>query len=90
MVIKETENDDLTNVMQELIETYADQMGDVAISLCQELVCVVNYLLAAVSGQPTHPCPHSINTENFLRGNFFCVRIAINKENFVDFNFFGV
>ena len=41
MVIKETQNDDLTNVMQELIETYGDQMGDVAISLCQELVCCV-------------------------------------------------
>ncbi len=38
MVIKETENDDLTNVMQELIETYADQMGDVAVELCKELV----------------------------------------------------
>lgn len=38
MVIKETENDDLTNVMQELIETYADQMGEVAVGLCQELV----------------------------------------------------
>ena len=38
VVIKETENDDLTNVLQELIETYADEIGDVAVSLCQELV----------------------------------------------------
>ena len=38
MVIKETQNDDLTSVMQELIETYGDQMADVAVSLCQELV----------------------------------------------------
>ena len=41
VVIKETENDDLTNVMQELIETYADQIGDVAVNLCQELVCSI-------------------------------------------------
>ena len=38
MVIKETQNDDLTNVMQEIIETYGDQMSDVAVTLCQELV----------------------------------------------------
>ncbi len=38
MVIKETANDDLTQVMTELIETYGDQMADVAISLCRELV----------------------------------------------------
>ena len=38
MVIRETENDDLTSVMQELIETYSDQIGDVAVSLCANLV----------------------------------------------------
>ena len=42
-MIKETENDDLTNVMQELIETYADQMGEVAVNLCQELVSEESY-----------------------------------------------
>eukprot|EP00731_Ephydatia_muelleri_P006488 Em0003g736a len=38
VVIKETENDDLTSVLQELIETYSDQISDVAVSLCANLV----------------------------------------------------
>ena len=38
MVIHETENDDLTAVMQELIETYADDIADVAVNLCVRLV----------------------------------------------------
>lgn len=38
MVIRETENDDLTSVMQELIETYTEQIGDVAVDLCANLV----------------------------------------------------
>jgi predicted Rdx family selenoprotein len=37
-VIRETENDDLTAVMQELIETYADDIADVAVQLCASLV----------------------------------------------------
>ena len=38
VVIRETENDELTSVMEELIETYSDQIGDVAVSLCASLV----------------------------------------------------
>ena len=38
VVIRETENDDLTEVMQQLIETYADQMEDVAVSIASNLV----------------------------------------------------
>ncbi len=38
VVIRETENDDLTSVMQELIETYSEQIGDVAVDLCANLV----------------------------------------------------
>jgi len=44
VVIRETENGDLTNVMQELIETYAEQIGDMAVSLCASLVsCRVSH-----------------------------------------------
>ena len=43
-MIRETENDDLTSVMQELIETYADQIGDVAIGLCASLVGVAKLI----------------------------------------------
>ncbi len=42
-MIRETENDELTGVMEELIETYSDQIGDVAVSLCASLVS--KYLL---------------------------------------------
>ena len=38
-VIKDTENDDLTEVLQELIETYSDNIIDVAVDLCSTLVC---------------------------------------------------
>lgn len=38
VVIKETENDDLTGVLEELIDTYPHQIGDVAVGLCQHLV----------------------------------------------------
>ena len=41
VIIRETENDDLTSVLQELIETYSDQIGDVAVSLCANLVRIV-------------------------------------------------
>ena len=44
MVIKETENDDLTSVMQELIETYADEIGDVAVAICSNLVSSPPYV----------------------------------------------
>ena len=38
VVIRETENDELTSVMEELIETYSDQIEDVAVELCVSLV----------------------------------------------------
>ena len=75
MVIKETENDDLTNVMQELIETYADQMGDVAISLCQELVRVVNYLLAE-SLPILVPIAYY---RKYFEGQFFCEKCCTQR-----------
>ncbi len=37
-MIRETENDELTGVMEELIETYSDEIGDVAVNLCASLV----------------------------------------------------
>ena len=40
VVIRETENDDLTSVLQELIETYSDNITDVTVDLCTTLVCL--------------------------------------------------
>jgi hypothetical protein len=45
VVIRETENDDLTEVMQQLIETYADQMEDVAVPIAANLVSTFNELV---------------------------------------------
>ena len=44
VVIKETENDDLTGVLEELIDTYPHQIGDVAVGLCQHLVLILHTL----------------------------------------------
>ena len=51
MVIRETENDELTSVMEELIETYSDQIEDVAVELCVSLVSQ----LAPMGGLKTGP-----------------------------------
>lgn len=45
VVIKETENDDLTGVLEELIDTYPHQIGDVAVGLCQHLVLHSSYCI---------------------------------------------
>ena len=47
-VIKDTDNDDLTEVLQELIETYYDSIADIAVELCSTLVStiVLNFKVA--------------------------------------------
>lgn len=47
VVIKETENDDLTGVLEELIDTYPHQIGDVAVGLCQHLATAFNEIFEA-------------------------------------------
>lgn len=37
-IIRETENDDLTNVMQKIVCTYAEQLMPIAVQMCQHLV----------------------------------------------------
>ena len=41
-VIRETENDDLTGVMQKLISTYGDQhqVASIAVDIARDLVCI--------------------------------------------------
>jgi hypothetical protein len=46
-IIKDTDNDDLTEVLQEIIETYYDCIIDIAVELCSELV--IHDLLIFVS-----------------------------------------
>ena len=47
--MRETENDDLTNVLQQLIETYADEIEDVAVSLCHSLVRLHHHYIIVLS-----------------------------------------
>lgn len=37
-LIRETENDDLTNVMQKIVYTYYEQIMPIAVDICQHLV----------------------------------------------------
>lgn len=41
-IIKDTDNDDLTEVLQELIETYYECIVDIAVDLCSQLVSKFN------------------------------------------------
>ena len=45
-IIRETENDDLTTVMQKLVGTFPDQLMPIAVEICQHLVIIhlLNYL----------------------------------------------
>jgi hypothetical protein len=37
-IIRETENDDLTSVMQKIVYTYTEQLMPIAVEICQHLV----------------------------------------------------
>lgn len=37
VVIKETENDDMTNVMQKIVHTFSEELQPIAVSICKEL-----------------------------------------------------
>lgn len=46
-IIRETENDDLTSVMQKIVCTYTEQLMPIAVEICQHLVrhiiCVIKH-----------------------------------------------
>jgi hypothetical protein len=50
-IIKDTDNDDLTEVLQEIIETYYDCIIDIAVELCSELAASFTGLLEASGGE---------------------------------------
>jgi hypothetical protein len=43
-IIRQTENDDLTSVMQKIVCTYTEQLMPIAVEICQHLV-IINPLL---------------------------------------------
>jgi hypothetical protein len=41
-IIRETENDDLTNVIQKMICEYSEEVTPIAVEMTQHLVCCLN------------------------------------------------
>lgn len=41
-IIRETENDDLTNVIQKMICEYSEEVTPIAVEMTQHLVCYLN------------------------------------------------
>lgn len=46
-VIKETENDDLTNVMQKIVHTFSDELQPIAVSICEQLAATFMTVLSS-------------------------------------------
>lgn len=46
-IIRETENDDLTNVIQKMICEYSEEVTPIAVEMTQHLVCCLNHLCVA-------------------------------------------
>lgn len=44
-VLKETENDDITSVVQKIIATYYDQLAPIMYDICQNLVRILFYFI---------------------------------------------
>ncbi|XP_042213506.1 importin-7-like isoform X2 [Homarus americanus] len=49
-VIKETENDDLTNVMCKIVTTYTDQLTPIAVEMCTQLAATFQQVVDAEDG----------------------------------------
>lgn len=49
-IIRETENDDLTNVMQMVVMTYTDQLRPIAVEICQHLAQTFSQVLQTDEG----------------------------------------
>lgn len=49
-VIKETENDDLTNVMQKIVHTFSEELQSIAVNICQHLAETFRNVLASDEG----------------------------------------
>lgn len=49
-VIKETENDDLTNVMQKIVHTFSEELQPIAVNICKHLAETFMHVLASDEG----------------------------------------
>lgn len=84
-VIKETENDDLTNVMCKIVTTYTDQLTPIAVEMCTQLAATFQQVCVWVGGSAwvcisrDHPnlqpsCPSSLSPR-------FCCFILLYCHN---------
>lgn len=49
-VLKETENEDLTSVVQKIISLYYNKLAPIMYDICQNLVCILlNYLVININ-----------------------------------------
>lgn len=48
-IIRETENDDITTVIQKIVCTYSEQLMPIAVEMCQHLVSIIHLNLLARS-----------------------------------------
>ncbi|XP_055373392.1 importin-7 [Condylostylus longicornis] len=49
-IIRETENEDLTNVMQKIVSTFAEQLLPIAVEICQQLASTFRQVLESDGG----------------------------------------
>ncbi len=67
-IIRETENDDLTSVMQKIVCTYTEQLVPVAVDICQHLVGT----FAQVHSTPSFtPCMYNLLSVFRIRIHMF-------------------
>jgi hypothetical protein len=88
VVIRETENDDLTEVMQQLIETYADQMEDVAVAIAANLVATFNELVDLSGDTPEDDSYKALTAlgiimalQSLVKATFNQPRVMLQMEN---------
>lgn len=55
-IIRETENDDLTNVIQKMICEYSEEVTPIAVEMTQHLVC-----LKTIIDKDIFNCPRAVN-----------------------------
>lgn len=69
-VLKETENDDITSVVQKIIATYYDKLAPIMYDICQNLVCILLIFI-------DHLCIYIYINITYLFKYNICVNVEI-------------
>ena len=65
-IIRETENDELTTVMQKIVSTYTEQLMPVAVEICQHLVTTFGQVCCSLIVQFTKNYSSLIETKMYI------------------------